>query len=78
MAITVVERFKKDSMYGLSPPGQKNWPLWRGGRWRRFDCRFSLQGISLISMGQQPEILVAKRTADRENLSNQNWSCRAC
>ena len=23
MAVTVVERFKKDSMYGLSPPGPR-------------------------------------------------------
>ena len=37
MAVTVVERFKQELMYGLSAGAKKvafveRWPLWRGGR----------------------------------------------
>ena len=38
MAVAVVERFKKESMYGLSAGTKKKWPMWRGGRYWRFDC----------------------------------------
>ena len=38
MAVTVVERFKQEAMFGLSVWTKKkvtvveSWPLWRGGR----------------------------------------------
>ena len=34
--VAVVEKFKQESIYGLS--AEKNWLLWRGGRRGGFDC----------------------------------------
>ena len=43
VTVAVVEWLKQESMYGMSTGTEKwpfvqRWPLWRGGRWWRFDC----------------------------------------
>ena len=43
VTVAVVEWLKQESMYGMSTGTEKwpfveRWPLWRDGRWWRFDC----------------------------------------
>ena len=60
VVVAVVERFKKESMYGLSPPGHKKVAASGGST-----VDSLIQGISLISMGLTVSRIKAARNLSR-------------